>query len=113
MGLDMVEHSHGPVPGDAVETPMAKHIKALIRVRLKPFSLCKSMMLCSFWVVTCEVKLYYVIFIGKRLYTSLNFVSNLLIICHFMNEVDVFEYMIHPKKLWAEGIISSRWKSAF
>lgn len=38
MGLDMVEHSHGPVPGDAVETPMAKHIKALIRVRLKPFS---------------------------------------------------------------------------
>lgn len=80
VGLDMVEHSHGPVPGNAVETPMAKHIKALIRVRLKPFSLCKSMMLCSFWVVTPEVKLYYVIFMGKRLCTSLSFVSNLLII---------------------------------
>lgn len=80
VGLDMVEHSHGPVPGNAVETPMAKHIKALIRVRLKPFSLCKSMMLCSFWVVTPEVNLYYVIFMGKRLCTSLSFVSNLLII---------------------------------
>ena len=96
VGLDMVEHSHGPVPGNAVETPMAKHIKALIRVRLKPCSLCKSMMLCSFWVVTPEVKLYYVIFMGKRLCTLLSFVSNLLIICHFMNEVDVFEYMVLP-----------------
>lgn len=103
MALDMVEHSHGPVPGDAVETPMAKHIKALIRVRLKPFSLCKSMMLCSLWVVTRDVTLYYVILIGKRLYTSLNFVGNLLIICHFMNEVDVFGYVVHPKKVWAEA----------
>lgn len=30
---------------------------------------------------------------------------------YFLNEIDVFECLVHPKKLWAECIISSGWKS--
>lgn len=58
-------------------------------------------------VVAGQWPLSNVISIGKRLCTSLmNFANNLLDRMTYLNEMDVVDYVVHPKKSWVEGIIA-------